>query len=376
MRRQQAWRPPRLVLMFPRHVLSEHVPSSPPCARGWLQHVTSRPPPRAAVTLHRHEQILHRGQRVPALFPSPWKCQPAFRNDRPLGSLLGWVTKCTSHGQMSVCSRGWRVAPRRPKVPKPGLAPPPQIYLHLRFYTVPNEQRYIIRLLLIVPVYAFSSWLSLLLLGARQHYIYLDSMRDCYEAFVIYSFLSLCFQYLGGESTIMAEIRGKPVQSSCLYGTCCLRGVAYSVGFLRFCKQATLQFCVVKPVMALVTIVLQAVGKYHDGDFRCHLPPRRKLRVRVTGGEGAEVAGPGAPLQSISSGLKETVSPRDIVQDAIHNFSPTYQHYAQQATQEASGPGLGRLPSPGTHPSVAGRSGGGRKSRSVEKRVLIPSEEL
>lgn len=32
--------------------------------------------------------------------------------------------------------------------------------------------------------------------------------------------------------------------------------------------QATLQFCVVKPVMALVTIVLQAVGKYHDGDFK------------------------------------------------------------------------------------------------------------
>lgn len=57
-------------------------------------------------------------------------------------------------------------------------------------------------------------------------------------------------------------------RSSCLYGTCCLRGVAYSVGFLRFCKQATLQFCVVKPVMALVTIVLQAVGKYHDGDFK------------------------------------------------------------------------------------------------------------
>lgn len=31
-------------------------------------------------------------------------------------------------------------------------------------------------------------------------------------AFVIYSFLSLCFQYLGGESAIMAEIRGKPIR--------------------------------------------------------------------------------------------------------------------------------------------------------------------
>lgn len=32
--------------------------------------------------------------------------------------------------------------------------------------------------------------------------------------------------------------------------------------------QATLQFCIVKPIMALITIVLQAFGKYHDGDFR------------------------------------------------------------------------------------------------------------
>lgn len=87
-----------------------------------------------------------------------------------------------------------------------------QIYLHLRSYTVPNEQRYIVRLLFIVPIYAFDSWLSLLLLGGHQHYVYFDSVRDCYEAFVIYSFLSLCFQYLGGESVIMAELRGQPIR--------------------------------------------------------------------------------------------------------------------------------------------------------------------
>ncbi|XP_055266417.1 transmembrane protein 184A isoform X2 [Moschus berezovskii] len=367
-----------------------------------------------------------------------------------------------------------------------------QIYLHLRSYTVPSEQRYIIRLLFIVPVYAFDSWLSLLLLGGHQHYIYFDSVRDCYEAFVIYSFLSLCFQYLGGESAIMAEIRGKPVRTSCFHGTCCLRGMTYSIGFLRFCKQATLQFCVVKPIMAVVTIVLQAFGKYHDGDFkptgashthghtcsheRTHVlteehthacahvcpptwsharqcPPTMELlrpfepalkfltikaaiflsfwqglllavlercgvipEVQVidgsTVGAGTVAAGyqnfiiciemlfasvalryafscqvysekkenspaPSAPMQSISSGLKETMSPQDIVQDAIHNFSPTYQQYTQQATQEAPRPSQGRAPSPRTPPhGLDGGPGRGRKSRNVEKRMLIPAEEL
>lgn len=46
---------------------------------------------------------------------------------------------------------------------------------------MPQEQRYIIRLLLIVPIYAFDSWLSLLLLGGHEYYVYFDSVRDCYE---------------------------------------------------------------------------------------------------------------------------------------------------------------------------------------------------
>ncbi|XP_040133003.2 transmembrane protein 184A isoform X4 [Ictidomys tridecemlineatus] len=350
-----------------------------------------------------------------------------------------------------------------------------QIYLHLRSYTVPQEQRYIIRLLLIVPIYAFDSWLSLLLLGGHEYYVYFDSVRDCYEAFAIYSFLSLCFQYLGGESAIMAEIRGKPIKSSCIYGTCCLRGMAYSIGFLRFCKQATLQFCMVKPIMALATIILQAFGRYRDGDFsvrsgylyvtlvynasvslalyalflfyfatrellrpfepvlkfltikaviflsfwqgmllaileRCGAIPEVQAIDGTRVGAGTLAAGyqnfliciemlfaslalryaftcqvysekkdspaPPAPMQSISSGLKETISPQDIVQDAIHNFSPAYQQYTQQATQEAPGPGQGGHPSPGTHPCSASGSDRGRKSRNLEKHMLIPSEDL
>ncbi|XP_063127343.1 transmembrane protein 184A isoform X3 [Rattus norvegicus] len=319
-----------------------------------------------------------------------------------------------------------------------------QIYSHLRSYTVPREQRFVIRLLFIVPIYAFDSWLSLLLLGGHPYYVYFDSVRDCYEAFVIYSFLTLCFQYLGGESAIMAEIRGKPIRSSCFYGTCCLRGMSYSITFLRFCKQATLQFCIVKPVMALITIILQAFDKYHDGDFkdllrpfepvlkfltikaiiflsfwqgmllaileRCGVIPEVQAVDGTRVGAGTLAAGyqnfliciemlfaslalryafpsqvysekknspaPPAPMQSISSGLKETISPQDIVQDAIHNFSPAYQQYTQQSTHEAPGPGQGGHPSPSTHPGPASGSGGGKKSRNIEKRMLIPSEDL
>ena len=38
----------------------------------------------------------------------------------------------------------------------------------------------------------------------------------------------------------------------------------------------------------------------------------------------------GVSMQSISNNLRDTISPRDIVTDALHNFSPQYQQYIQQ----------------------------------------------
>ena len=87
-----------------------------------------------------------------------------------------------------------------------------QIYQYLRFYTNPAEQRWIVRILFIVPLYAFVSWLSLLFFSANDYYVYFYAVRDCYEAFVIYNFLSLCYEYLGGEGNIMTEIRGKNIR--------------------------------------------------------------------------------------------------------------------------------------------------------------------
>ena len=95
-----------------------------------------------------------------------------------------------------------------------------QIYQYLRWYTNPAEQRWIVRILFIgkklhalnnqnrfmhkkpshsgssfftkiniiftfplsiVPIYAFESWLSLMLFGENTYYVYFNAIRDCYE---------------------------------------------------------------------------------------------------------------------------------------------------------------------------------------------------
>ena len=56
-----------------------------------------------------------------------------------------------------------------------------QIYQYLRYYTNPAEQRWIVRILFIVPVYAFESWLSLINFNNKHFDVYSNAVRDCYE---------------------------------------------------------------------------------------------------------------------------------------------------------------------------------------------------
>lgn len=113
-----------------------------------------------------------------------------------------------------------------------------------------------------VPIYAFASWMSLHFFHIS---IYFDTVRNVYEAFVIYNFLSLCFEYLGGESAIVAALKGRSNRPSCYTCTCCVREFQYNLAFLRFCKRGTLQFCVTKLIVAVLIIILVAKGVYDDG---------------------------------------------------------------------------------------------------------------
>ncbi|GIY09198.1 transmembrane protein 184B [Caerostris extrusa] len=97
-------------------------------------------------------------------------------------------------------------------------------------------------------------WFALFL-TCHQIYQHLR-IRDWYEAFVIYNFLSLCYEYLGGEDQVGCMVLAVWEAKLILLVSC------------GFCKQATLQFCAVKPLMSVIILILQPLGKYSDGDWR------------------------------------------------------------------------------------------------------------
>ena len=91
--------------------------------------------------------------------------------------------------------------------------------------------------------------------------------RHRYEAFVIYNFLQLLLAYVGGPGAVVVKLEGKLFHPSCVTMTCCLPAVPIDGMFLRRCKQGTLQFVWVKPILAAVTVGLNARGQYKEGDW-------------------------------------------------------------------------------------------------------------
>lgn len=85
-----------------------------------------------------------------------------------------------------------------------------QLYQHFTHWSHPPSQKLIVRILLMVPVYAITSWLALLEL---EYSTYIDFVRVCYEAFTLYTFMVLLTQYLGGHDGVVEWMKYKEVET-------------------------------------------------------------------------------------------------------------------------------------------------------------------
>ena len=142
-----------------------------------------------------------------------------------------------------------------------------QLYTHLTRYAVPKLQRYAIRVVCIIPVYCVNSFFAVYF---SNYAFYFDTMKEMYEGFVVYNFLSLCIASVGYESDLVdywARNGNPAIPSSWMFCTCCLESVPMDARFLRLCKQGVLQFVLVKVLMAVVIFICSAFGVYTIGNL-------------------------------------------------------------------------------------------------------------
>jgi len=67
---------------------------------------------------------------------------------------------------------------------------------------------------------------------------------------------------------MVVHMDGCHVQRSCWTFTCCLPPIAIDGQFLRHCKQGTLQFVILKPILAAAALILHSHGGLAEGELR------------------------------------------------------------------------------------------------------------
>ncbi len=80
---------------------------------------------------------------------------------------------------------------------------------HLFYYNEPNLQKHIIRILFMIPVYSVSSMASIMY---PEHILVFAAVRDFYEAYVLYTFIQLLIEYLGGLKSLQIHLEFKVSQ--------------------------------------------------------------------------------------------------------------------------------------------------------------------
>lgn len=190
------------------------------------------------------------------------------------------------------------------------------IVMHLKNYYQPNVQCYVVRILWMVPIYSIESWLCL-----RFHTlaIYIETLRDCYESYVLYSFFQFLIEVLGGEDALVLMLKDKsPTRGAHIWGMghCMkpwvmgqplsrrmsftpdkkhggvgaallpkgprnsapssqmatatprpVKRVQWTSPFFVKCKFGVLQYVLLKFVSSIFVMILEMCGLYKEGDF-------------------------------------------------------------------------------------------------------------
>eukprot|EP00980_Cylindrotheca_fusiformis_P020600 scaffold7656_cov104-Cylindrotheca_fusiformis.AAC.2 len=180
------------------------------------------------------------------------------------------------------------------------------IATHLANYNKPDEQCYIVRILWMVPIYSIESWLCL---RYKEYAVYIETLRDCYESYVLYCFLQFLIKTLGGEEQLILMLKDKsPTRGVHMWGlqwcvkpwlmgqpirkiveappppptheaptpiqtnnnnnhNSALKRVHWTSPFFVQCKFGVLQYVLLKLICSIAIMFLEKYNLYKEGDF-------------------------------------------------------------------------------------------------------------
>ena len=138
-----------------------------------------------------------------------------------------------------------------------------QIVGHFRHQIHRQSQKRMARILAIVPVYAITSWIAILFFISA---IYMDFIKSCFEAYVIYCFLLLLTKYLGGHRGVEQLLLGRDFVRL-VFPFCCIKFQPHAKWVWYF-KIGLLQYTWISPICSAMAIVLNLANVYDNGEWK------------------------------------------------------------------------------------------------------------
>lgn len=142
------------------------------------------------------------------------------------------------------------------------------IHFHVIHYVHPLQRHYI-RILWMIPIYAVESWLAL---RFNEQKIYLETMREAYEAYVVYSFFKLMREFLGDKPRAIARLKriqekkGRKT-AKMLFPCCCLRAWRLDAQFLTRSALGVYQYVVIRTCCSITALVLEQWHLFGEGHY-------------------------------------------------------------------------------------------------------------
>lgn len=137
---------------------------------------------------------------------------------------------------------------------------------HLFYWKNPKEQKAIVIIILMAPLYALVSFVGLLdIRGSKTFFTFLESVKECYEALVMAKFIALMYSYLNismSKNIVPDGIKGREIHHSFPMTLFQPHTVRLDHHTLKLLKQWTWQFVIIRPVCSILMIALQLLGFY------------------------------------------------------------------------------------------------------------------
>jgi hypothetical protein len=144
------------------------------------------------------------------------------------------------------------------------------MWMHALHYTDPYQQRHIIRILFMVPIYAAASFLAF---WFYWHAIYFEVISECYEAFAIASFFALLCHYIAPnlheQKAYFRGIQPKGwVFPLSTWRKCCRgergpwRTPRSGLTWFNIIWTGVYQYCFIRVSMTITAVATQYFGRY------------------------------------------------------------------------------------------------------------------